>query len=95
MKSAQVTLKNKYGLHMRPAQGLMKLALEQPCNVYIEKDGFRANARSIVELISLAAECGQTLTVHCDGPDEEASLEKIVEFLENLPELYEEERVED
>ena len=94
MKQAKVTLKNEFGLHMRPAQGLMKLALQQPVDVYVEKDGVRANAKSIVELIGLAAAPGESIVVTCDGAGEEQSIQEITEFLENLPELYEEERVE-
>ena len=94
MKQAQVTLKNEFGLHMRPAQGLMKLALQQPGDIFVEKDGIRANAKSIVELIGLAAAAGEAIVVTCEGDGEEQSLKEITEFLENLPELYEEERVE-
>lgn len=94
MVSASAILKNKFGLHMRPAQGLMQLAQQQPCAVHVEKDGIRANAKSIVELIGLAAEAGQPITIICDGANEEAALRKITHFIENLPELYEEERVE-
>lgn len=94
MVSAETTIKNKYGLHMRPAQGLMQLAQKQPCAVHIEKDGIRANAKSIVELIGLAIEAGQKFVVSCNGKDEKVTLQKILDFLENLPELYEEERIQ-
>lgn len=93
MKQAEITLKNEFGLHMRPAQGLMKLALQQPGDVFVEKDGIRANAKSIVELIGLAAAAGDSIVLICDGDGEDQSLKEIAEFLENLPELYEEDRV--
>ena len=94
MTKVEVTLKNELGLHMRPAQGLMRLALQQPCDVFVEKDGIRANAKSIVELIGLAAACGETLTVICEGEAEAEAAEAIRRFIEDLPELYEERRVE-
>lgn len=94
MTQIETTLKNELGLHMRPAQGLMKLAIEQPCEVHIDKDGVRANAKSIVELIGLAAAAGDKLIITCDGDGEAESAKIIQEFLENLPELYEEERIE-
>jgi phosphocarrier protein HPr len=88
-----VRLVNKYGLHMRPAQGLMQTALAQACDVYVESNGQRANAKSIIELISLAAEGGSEIKIVCDGKDEKKALEALIELVEKMPELYEEERI--
>ncbi|HHN47086.1 MAG TPA: HPr family phosphocarrier protein [Planctomycetes bacterium] len=88
-----VRLANKYGLHMRPAQGLMQIALQQQCGIYIENNGTRADAKRIIELISLAAEGGQEVKVICEGDGEQESLEAIVQHIEQMPEIYDEERI--
>ncbi|MBN1809963.1 MAG: HPr family phosphocarrier protein [Planctomycetes bacterium] len=93
MTEKTIRLANKYGLHMRPAQGLMQLALMQPCDVFVEKNGHRANAKSIIELISLAAEGGEEIRVVCDGDGEEEGLSILAEHIEKMPEIYEEERI--
>ena len=93
MVSQKVRLANRYGLHMRPAQGLMQVAAKQMCEVHVESNGVRANAKSIIELISLAAEGGTEITVICQGEKEAESLKEIVALIEQMPELYEEERI--
>jgi len=93
MVTQKVRLANRYGLHMRPAQGLMQVAARQKCEVFIESNGTKANAKSIIELISLAAEGGTEVNVICQGEKEAESLKEIIKLIEQMPELYEEERI--
>ena len=93
MLEKTIRLANRYGLHMRPAQGLMQLALMQPCDVFIEKNGTRANAKSIIELISLAAEGGEEIKLLCEGKGEEEGLQILAGHIEQMPETYDEERI--
>ncbi|MHC4392355.1 MAG: HPr family phosphocarrier protein [Planctomycetota bacterium] len=65
----EVTLKNKYGLHARPATLLAETANGFQCEVVIEKAGQSSNGKSIFELMMLAAEKGTLLTLRATGPD--------------------------
>jgi len=84
MVSQKVEVKNKTGLHARPASEFVKLASGQVCDVFIEKDGRQVTAKSILGVLSLAISNGSTVTVSTDGQGEEESLKKLVEFIESL-----------
>jgi len=49
--------------------------------VWLEKDGLKINAKSIMGVMMLAAEQGSTLIVTTEGPDEEAALAAMEEVL--------------
>jgi phosphocarrier protein len=65
---------NKLGLHARAASHLVKTASDFTAQVIVERDGARANAKSIMGLMLLAAAKGHTVTVTADGEDETAAL---------------------
>jgi phosphocarrier protein len=65
---------NKLGLHARAASHLVKTASAFKARVTVEKAGARADAKSIMGLMLLAAAKGHTVTVTADGPDELAAL---------------------
>ena len=71
-KSLLIT--NKLGLHARAASHLVKTASDFKAQVTVERDGARANAKSIMGLMLLAAAKGHTVTVAADGEDEAAAL---------------------
>jgi phosphocarrier protein HPr len=65
---------NKLGLHARAAGHLVKTASDFKSRVTLEKAGARANAKSIMGLMLLAAGRGQTVTVTTEGEDEAAAM---------------------
>ena len=78
----EVVLKNKYGLHARPATLFAETSNGFRCDVSIVKDGQDVNGKSIFSLMMLAAECGSRLLVRATGDDAEAAvaaIEKLVE----------------
>ena len=78
---AEVTVPNKYGLHARPAAELVKLANRFRAEVWVGKDGLEVNAKSIMGVLMLAAECGSTVTLRASGDDADdaiAALESLV-----------------
>lgn len=78
----EVTLKNKYGLHARPATLMAETANGFESEVTIEKGEQVSNGKSIFELMMLAAEAGSRLVVRASGPDAEeavAALEALVD----------------
>ncbi|HXX63527.1 MAG TPA: HPr family phosphocarrier protein [Bacteroidota bacterium] len=77
-----VTILNKKGLHTRPAASLVKTAARFQSELTIRKDNFEINGKSIIGVMTLAAEEGSTLTLRLDGPDEEQAAAALVELFE-------------
>lgn len=87
---AEVELLNKYGLHQRPAMKVIELAGKFACEIYLVKGEQRCNAKSIIDVIMLAAEKGTHLTVEAEGPDAQAACDSMVELFKNKFNLNEE-----
>ena len=77
-----VVLSNKYGLHARPATLIAQSAKTFKSDVSLVKGDEKVNAKSIFNLMTLAAEKGATLTVCATGEDAEAAVAKIVALVE-------------
>ena len=82
MREMDVTIKNRAGLHTRPAAAIVKLAAKFQSEFFILKDGFEINGKSIIGVMTLAAEQGARLTLRFDGEDEAAAEEAIVGLFE-------------
>ena len=82
MVEKEVTIKNRAGLHTRPAAVLVKLAAQFQSEFFIYKDGFEINGKSIIGVMTLAAEQGSTLQLKCEGEDEELAMETIAGLFE-------------
>lgn len=78
MKEQNVKIVNKLGLHARPASLIVQTAMAFSSNVYIIKEETKADAKSIMGILMLAAACGTELKIQIEGPDEETALEKMV-----------------
>lgn len=70
----QLTVKNSHGLHARTAAALVKTANHFECEIEMEKDGSKVNAKSIMGVLMLAAAQGTVLTVTAEGPDAGAAM---------------------
>ncbi len=76
-----MTIVNGLGLHARPAGEFVKVASRFESDVWVAKDGEPVNGKSIMGVMTLAAECGSQLTVRAQGVDAEgaiAALERLV-----------------
>ncbi len=82
MIQKKVVIKNKTGLHTRPAATLVKLAAKYNSEFYIMKDGMEINGKSIIGVMTLAAEQGSTLQLRFDGKDEKVMAKAIVELFD-------------
>jgi phosphocarrier protein len=65
---------NKLGLHARASAKLTQLAGSFPCEVWMERNGRRINAKSIMGVMMLAAGKGSTVIVDCEGERAEEAL---------------------
>jgi phosphocarrier protein HPr len=75
-----VTIVNSAGLHTRPAATIVKLASKYKCDFYIFKDGLNINGKSIIGVMTLAAEMGSELLLTFDGEDEKKASEEISDY---------------
>jgi len=76
----EVTIVNKAGMHTRPASMIVRIAAKFKADFYISKDGFEVNGKSIIGVMTLAAEQGSTLTLKFEGDDEKELSEEMIKF---------------
>lgn len=83
MVSQKVTVQNEAGLHARPASVLVKTASRFKSDFFIKMYGYKVNGKSILGVMTLAAEAGSEMELIFNGPDEEDALQKVVELFNN------------
>ena len=83
MKNFSYTIKDKEGIHARPAELLVKLAATYPCAVKICKDSKEADAKRIFAVMGLAVKCGETIEVIADGEKEEDAIAELETFMKD------------
>lgn len=81
MKEIEIIIQNEYGLHARPASLLANLASQFECDILIIKDGKEVNAKSIMNLLLLAAGKDTRIKISANGPDEEDAVQAIQELI--------------
>ena len=72
-----VRVLNKLGLHARPAAAFVKTANRFACEVFVQSGKERANGKSLLGLLVLAARQGTELTVHAHGHDARRALAEL------------------
>lgn len=77
MRSMDLELVNRLGLHARAASKLVQTASRFDSRVWLAHGDKRVNAKSIMGVLLLAAPCGSRLALEVDGPDEEEAIEAI------------------
>jgi phosphocarrier protein len=77
-----LTIRNRMGLHARPAAMFVQEASKFKSQIHVVKDGLQVNGKSIMGLMLLAAESGSKLTIKADGPDEALALEALAKVFE-------------
>ncbi len=82
MVEKKVTIINKAGMHTRPASNIVKIASKFRADFFIIKNGYSINGKSIIGVMTLAAEQGSELILRFDGEDEEKALKEVSKFFE-------------
>lgn len=81
MKMKAVRIQLNGGLEARPVAMLVQVASQHDSTVYLESEGKKVNAKSIMGMMSLGLDSGEMVTVIADGPDEEVAVEDIAKCL--------------
>ena len=84
MVSKEVVVKTGTGLHARPATLLVKKASSFKSDVTIEFNGKKANAKSLIGVLSLAVTKNSPVVIAANGDDETLAVEEIVKLIEQL-----------
>jgi phosphocarrier protein HPr len=83
MVAKELTIRNRAGIHARPASQLVQLANSFASTITIEKDSERINAKSIMGIIALGATYNTVLRVIASGADEAEAVAAIERLIEN------------
>jgi phosphocarrier protein HPr len=77
-----VTIRNRAGMHARPAALLVKTASSFTSQIFIEKDSERVNGKSIMGVITLGATYNTPLKIIAEGPDEAQAVDALQKLFE-------------
>lgn len=81
MITKEITIQNQVGLHARPATFFIQRANEFKSAIWVEKEERRANAKSLLGVLSLGITGGTQIKVIADGQDEEAAVESLEKLI--------------
>jgi len=82
MEEREVTIKNRAGIHARPAALIVQTANKYDSQISFEKDDDKVNGKSIMGIITLGAGYNTTLKVIAEGNDEKQAVEAIAALFE-------------
>ena len=83
MIEKKVKIRNKFGLHARPAVLFVRTAAQFASDIFLLKDGLQVNGKSTMGVMTLAAACGSEITIRANGPDKEAAIEALVALIQS------------
>jgi len=83
MVQKQVKIHNELGLHLRAAGEFVKEASKYPCDIVVAKDDVKANAKSIMSVLTLIAGKNSTITITAEGESANEAVENLGKLVLN------------
>ncbi|ADL68320.1 MULTISPECIES: HPr family phosphocarrier protein [Thermoanaerobacterium] len=83
MTEKTVEIKNKTGLHARPAALFVQAASKFSSQIWVEKENKKVNAKSIMGIMSLGVAQGNTVKLIADGSDEQEAIKALVDLIDS------------
>lgn len=83
MIEKEFRIRNRLGLHARPAAQFVKITGRSKSKVRVIRDDIEIDGKSIMGLLMLAAECGSKIKVVIEGEDELATVQELEKLIEN------------
>lgn len=77
MYQKKVVVRNRSGLHARPANQFIKAAIPFKSELLIESGGKRYNAKSIISILQACIQCGTEITIIANGDDEQDAVKSL------------------
>lgn len=81
--NADIVIRNRLGLHARPAMSFVDTASGFASNIHIHKGEQTVDGKSIMQLMMLAATQGTALKITADGPDADAAIDALRTLIES------------
>ncbi len=81
--SADATILNKYGFHVRPSTQFMQMARDFQADILVEVDGVQADGKSIMQLMALGAMAGATVKITAKGADAPEAVNSLVNLIKS------------
>lgn len=81
MVEKKIIIKNKSGLHVRPAKTFVQIANKFNSNILVRKGKEKVNGKSIMGLMTLGAEKGSKIYLKIEGDDAKEAMEELEAFL--------------
>ena len=81
MKTADILIQNKLGLHARAASKFVEVSKEYQSAVNVSSESAQANGKSIMNMMLLQASKGTTIKIETDGEDEQAALDALLDLV--------------
>lgn len=81
MLTKNITIQNSVGLHARPATYFIQKANSYKSSIWIENSDRRANAKSLLGVLSLGISKGDVITILADGVDEQEAIDGLVDLI--------------
>ena len=79
---SNVRIVNDLGLHARPSAELVKLASKYRSDISVSRDGVAVNAKSILGVMTLAAEQGATIVIRAEGDDAKEAVTALTRLID-------------
>ncbi len=79
----QMIVKNKSGLHARPAALFVQVANKFDSRITVKRDGEEVNGKSIMGILMLGAEKDSVIIIEADGEDAQAALQELEKIIAN------------
>lgn len=83
MVEKQLEVKLRTGLQARPAALFVQEANRFTSDIFVEKDGKKVNAKSIMGLMSLAIHSGSVINLIAEGKDEEKAVAELATYIQS------------
>ena len=83
MPERAVEVVNANGIHARPAAEIVKTAGRFKADITIARDDLEVNAKSIMGVMMLAAECGSVVRLRAEGEDADGALDALATLIAN------------
>ena len=83
MPRREIEITNKLGLHARASAKLTQIASRHGCEVWLERNGRRINAKSIMGVMMLAAAKGSVIVIETEGADADQAMSALVALIED------------
>ncbi len=83
MIKEEITIKNKHGIHTRPATVIVETASNFESEIFLTYNGEKSNAKSIMGILILAVEPGATVELETSGSDEKEAMKQMLHIIKN------------